>query len=171
VGEVSLANASIERWKVETLMLGGSFDDEVIQKEFEEIQFFMMRYSLTKNEARVLRAMDDLPQASLYEIASRAQLTSTEVDDAAKLLSGRTLIRLDPDNRVLMLTIEGQAVQQSLLRTAATGSRAQVTPEVSIVSDDEAASEAALSEMSSDELESAFNEELGKLEAANESGD
>ena len=72
----------------------------------------MMRYALTRDEAKALRAMDESREVNLYEITSMAQLAPNDVVAAARSLAERELVRFDEGDGKLLLTNEGQAVRR-----------------------------------------------------------
>jgi DNA-binding MarR family transcriptional regulator len=131
----------------------------------------MSRYTLTENEARVLRAMNDYPRVSIYEISSFAQLTPSEVDSIAKVLAHKGLFIYDEVDAVVEITAEGRRAQQSLISEPSAVKRARPGSEVAVVSEDEALSASALSEMSDEELNNALSEEMGRLESLEGAGE
>ncbi len=122
----------------------------------------MMQYALTKNEAKILRAMN-YGEANFYELASMTQLTPSDVSEAALLLAKREFVIYNEDETYLRITREGQAVRQTLLKSSAKSSQPRSAPSVSIVSEEEAAAESSFDEMDSEQLDAAFNEEIEKL--------
>lgn len=127
----------------------------------------MMQYTLTKNEAKILRAINDYGEANFYELASMAQLTLSECKEAVLLLAKREFVIYNEGEPYLRITKEGQAVRQTLLKSSAKSSRPRSAPSVSIISNEEAAAESyaesSFDEMNSEQLDAAFNEEIEKL--------
>ena len=122
----------------------------------------MMQYTLTKNEAKILRAINDYGEANFYELASMAQLTPSECKDAVLLLTKRGLVIYSEGDPNLRITKEGQAVRQTLLKSSK-NPYLRSDSAVSIVSDEQAAAESSFDEMDSEQLDAAFNDEMEKL--------
>lgn len=122
-----------------------------------------MQYALTRNEAKILRAMNDYGEAFLYELASAAQLTPSDVTEAARLLAKRELAVYYEDKSYLRITKEGEAARRTLLRSSAKFSPPRSASSVSIVSDEEESAVSSFDEMNEAELDAALNEEIDKL--------
>ncbi len=123
-----------------------------------------MQYTLTRNEARIIRAMNDEDGANFHELASMAQMTPNEDSEVAQLLAKREFVNYDEADRYLYLTEQGHAVREALVKSSLKSSQSYAEPSVSIVSDEEAAAESPLDAMDSAELEAAFEGEIGKLD-------
>jgi hypothetical protein len=121
-----------------------------------------MRYTLTKNEAKILRAINDYGEANFYELVSMAQLTPSECKEAVLLLAKRELVIYNEGEPNLRITKEGQVVRQMLLKSSKS-SYLRPDSAVSIISDEEAAAESSFDEMNSEQLDAAFNDEMEKL--------
>ena len=122
----------------------------------------MTRYTLTKNEAKILRAIGDYGEANIYELASVARLTPNDVNQAVEMLAKRDFIIYNPKNPILQITKEGMMARHSLMEPSYKSSQRRGSS-VSIVSDAEAAEESSYNGMSSEQLDEMFTEEIKKL--------
>lgn len=119
-------------------------------------------YVITTSEAKTLRAFGDYTDANVYELASTAQLTPSEIKDAVSHLAGKQLVELKEQGLYVVLTNDGQIVRRSLdpssmrKRSVSFGH----APAVTVVPDDKNLS----TELSSDDLEAALTEAIGNLE-------
>lgn len=124
----------------------------------------MIQYKLTENEAKMLRGINDYGKASFYELAAMARLTPEEARNAARLLTVRGFVDYIEGNPVLIITKDGEAVRQTLVRSSHRSPYQSSGPSVDIVSESEeaAAVESPLDAMDKQQLDDAFAEEMDK---------
>ena len=73
-----------------------------------------MEHLLTKNEARLLQAVDRHHGSFLYELASAVRLTPTDAFTAAESLESRGYLALEPDRRFVTITGKGMAISEDI---------------------------------------------------------
>ena len=129
----------------------------------------MIQYKLTENEAKMLRGINDYGKAGLFELASMARLTPDEARKAATGLAERRLVDFNQDRDLLVITKEGEAVRQTLVKSTYKPTSQFSAAPVEIVSSEEAVAESPIDSMDADQLEAAFNEELEKYSGEAES--
>ena len=125
------------------------------------------QYILTPAEADVLSNISNDNEASIYEITTAVRLTPSEAVDVVRRLRDRNLVELVQDNRLAKLTAEGRYVRAQIQRQERRPfSSGQDATHVVIVSGDESmgASRKAFEELAPEELDSALDSELEKLE-------
>jgi DNA-binding MarR family transcriptional regulator len=69
---------------------------------------------LTRTEAKLVRAVPEHEGTPLYELASREQLTPTEVGNTVSRLVSKQFAELIEDGRMVKLTEEGRRVRRLL---------------------------------------------------------
>ncbi|HEX8268095.1 MAG TPA: hypothetical protein VF596_22035 [Pyrinomonadaceae bacterium] len=127
------------------------------------------KYILTESQARALRAASDYNINNYYELASAARMTPTQVSEVIRELSEKHFIELgEPNSPYFKLTGEGFKVRSFLdqqNRKMSQQSKYSFSP-VEIVPDDErkSATEAEAEKLTPDELSSALDEAIRRLE-------
>ncbi len=129
----------------------------------------MIQYKLTENEAKMLRGINEYGKAGFFELASMARLTPDEARKATLLLAENGLVDYNEEHRLLIITKEGEAVRQTLVRSAKPSPIQIYGTPVEIISSDEEVAESPIDSMDAEQLEEAFAEEMGKYSGEGES--
>jgi DNA-binding MarR family transcriptional regulator len=130
----------------------------------------MVLNTVTRTEAKVLRAVPEFDTAIPYELANPTQLTPTEVSTVLLRLADKGLAELLEDGRMVKLTDEGRRIHRLLERFRKKRQWGASIEDVLVVPDEEAGELAG--DLTSDEadIDSALDAEISRMSEAMSEG-
>ena len=130
----------------------------------------MVLNTVTKSEAKVIRAVPEFDTAIPYELANPTQLTPTEVSTVLLRLADKGLAELLEDGRMVKLTDEGRRIRGRLERFRKKRQWGASLEDVLVVPDEEA--EELAGDPTSDEadIDSALDAEISRMSEAMSEG-
>jgi hypothetical protein len=120
-----------------------------------------MREILTKNEAKVLSSINVQNGSFLYELASAAELTLTEAQEAAERLQSRGYLSVEPAERFARITKDGLVVRNDISESSLSDPHLKFSQSYE-VGPEPTAADASYDEMSETEVSEAIDAEIEK---------